>query len=330
MAEQIAVAEVGDDAEAAPLLVLAAVAALLSSPRPRQPRPAAARWTVAAVAQSPQLAISMDSHKVRKPPIAPQRHQQQVTQHQHQQQVNQHQQQQVQQPVIIYDASPKVIHTKLGDFMALVQCLTGPSSTSTSQQAQFYTAAAAAASGPGAGAGPSATPSASAMEFKPREFLLSPTAALSPAACLAAFERSVRTLPPHAPIAPYYSGTADGDDFFLSAFVTADLDSFMAALGVTPSSRPGILSLVALPPTASMGLFSPMLFDPSCFSWLSELSPFPHSVGTRAGLDQAPFVPSLRSSSLLLATPTMPSPTTTNRAPNRASSSSNSRWRARI
>ncbi|OEL36604.1 hypothetical protein BAE44_0002377 [Dichanthelium oligosanthes] len=73
-----------------------------------------------------------------------------------------------------------------------------------------------------------------------------------------------------------------------------------------------------------------MPFDPSCFSWLSELSPFPHSAGTRAGLDQAPFAPSPRSSSLLLTTPTMPSPTTMNRAPNRASPSPNPRRRALI
>ncbi|CAN6244600.1 unnamed protein product [Urochloa humidicola] len=274
-----------------------------SSPRSRQlqgPRP-------------PRLAVSKDSHKVRKPPVAPQRHPQQQQQQQvvvqHHQHQHQHQYQQARQPVIIYDASPKVIHTKPGDFMALVQRLTGPGSTS--QQAQFDAAAGPSSDAQAAAAQP--------MEFEPREFLLSPTAALSPAARFAAIERSVRPLPPHAPPS-YYGGAplapAADDDFFLPASSSADLDSFAAALlgGGLPSSRPGILSPAALPPAASTGLFSPMPFDPSCLSWLGELSPFLHSAGTRgaaaaAGLDQPPFAPSPRSS-LLLATPTMPSPAT--------------------
>ena len=255
-----------------------------SSPRSRQlqgPRP-------------PRLAVSKDSHKVRKPPVAPQRH------HHLKQQQQQHQYlQQARQPVIIYDASPKVIHTKPGDFMALVQRLTGPGSTS---QAQFD--AAATTAGPSSSDAPPQPPP-SAMELEPREFLLSPTAALSPAARLAAIERSVRPLPPHAPAPapPYYD-----DDLFLPAPASADLDGFAAALGGgAPGFRPGILSPAALPPAASTGLFSPMPFDPSCLSWLSELSPFLPSAGTRA--EQAPpFAPSPRSS--LLATPTMPSPAT--------------------
>lgn len=267
-----------------------------SSPRSRQlqgPRP-------------PRLAVSKDSHKVRKPPVAPQRHhhlkqqqQQVVQQQQHHQQQHQYLQQ-ARQPVIIYDASPKVIHTKPGDFMALVQRLTGPGSTS---QAQFD--AAATTAGPSSSDAPPQPPS-SAMELEPREFLLSPTAALSPAARLAAIERSVRPLPPHAhapaPVPPYYGGAADDDLFLLPGPASADLDGFAAGF------RPGILSPAALPPAASTGLFSPMPFDPSCLSWLSELSPFLPSAGTRA--EQAPpFAPSPRSS-LLLATPTMPSPAT--------------------
>ncbi|KAF8693356.1 hypothetical protein HU200_038745 [Digitaria exilis] len=277
-----------------------------SSPRSRQlqgPRP-------------PRLAVSKDSHKVRKPPVAPQRHpqpqQQQIAQHQQYQ--HQHHQQQARQPVIIYDASPKVIHTKPGDFMALVQRLTGPGSTSSSQQAQFDAAAAAAGTS-------SDAPPPQPMDFEPREFLLSPTAALSPAARLAAIERSVRPLPPHAapgPLPYSYGGGAADDDFFLTAsasssafaVASADLDGFAAA------GRPGILSPAALPPAASTGLFSPLPpLDPSCLSWLSELSPFLHSAGTRAEQQQQaasaapPFAPSPRSN-LLLATPTMPSPAT--------------------
>ncbi|KAF9609125.1 hypothetical protein IFM89_013379 [Coptis chinensis] len=67
------------------------------------------------------LKVRKDSHKIKKPPIAPQ----QVQQHQQQQQ----QQQQQRQPVIIYTLSPKVIHTNASDFMSLVQRLTGPSTS---------------------------------------------------------------------------------------------------------------------------------------------------------------------------------------------------------
>lgn len=251
----------------------------------------------------PRLAVSKDSHKVRKPPVAPQRHHRPHQQQQQQppaaqQHHPQQQYQQARQPVIIYDASPKVIHTKPGDFMALVQRLTGPGSTS---QAQFD---AAARAGEGASASASAAAQPAAMDFEPREFLLSPTAALSPAARLAAIERSVRPLPaPVGPLPPYYgAGAADDDDFFLPA--SADGVDGLAP----PAGRPGILSPAALPPAASTGLFSPMMpFDPSCLSWLSELSPFLPSAGTRA--EQATFAPSPRSS-LLLATPTMPSPAT--------------------
>ncbi|KAJ1279421.1 hypothetical protein BS78_04G155400 [Paspalum vaginatum] len=282
-----------------------------SSPRSRQqlqgPRP-------------PRLAVSKDSHKVRKPPVAPQRHQHQHRQQHHQQQ----QQQQARQPVIIYDASPKVIHTKPGDFMALVQRLTGPgSSASQSQQVQLD-AAAGGYAGPSASAAPSEPQQqpATDMDLEPREFLLSSTAALSPAARLAAIERSVRPLPP-APAPPSYpypypyygAASAADDELFLPA--SADMDGGLAAaLGPTAAGRPGILSPAALPPAASTGLFSPLPFDPSCLSWLSELSPFLPSAGTRAEQQHlhhaAPFAPSPRSSSggLLLSTPTMPSPAT--------------------
>jgi hypothetical protein len=67
------------------------------------------------------LRINKDSHKIKKPPLAPQQQQQQ--------------QQQLpppRQPIIIYTVSPKVIHTTPGDFMNLVQRLTGSSSSSSS------------------------------------------------------------------------------------------------------------------------------------------------------------------------------------------------------
>ncbi|PIA47774.1 hypothetical protein AQUCO_01400401v1 [Aquilegia coerulea] len=74
------------------------------------------------------LKVRKDSHKIKKPPIAPQAGSSQVLL-QPQQQA---QQQQQRQPVIIYTVSPKVIHTNASEFMSLVQRLTGSSSTSTS------------------------------------------------------------------------------------------------------------------------------------------------------------------------------------------------------
>ncbi|MCL7050747.1 hypothetical protein MKW94_016984 [Papaver nudicaule] len=70
------------------------------------------------------LKIRKDSHKIKKPPVAPQL---QGQQQQQQQQPGNNQQR---PPVIIYTVSPKVIHTDPNDFMKLVQRLTGPSSTS--------------------------------------------------------------------------------------------------------------------------------------------------------------------------------------------------------
>ncbi|KAI3750590.1 hypothetical protein L2E82_21264 [Cichorium intybus] len=71
------------------------------------------------------LRVRKDSHKIRKPPVAP------PPQHQ---QHNHHQSQQIPQPyrppVIIYTVSPKVIHTNPTEFMTLVQRLTGPSASS--------------------------------------------------------------------------------------------------------------------------------------------------------------------------------------------------------
>lgn len=71
------------------------------------------------------LRIHKDSHKIKKPPIAPPLSQ-----------PNQPQQP-PRQPVIIYTVSPKVIHTNPSDFMNLVQRLTGlPRSNSSPRNDQ--------------------------------------------------------------------------------------------------------------------------------------------------------------------------------------------------
>ncbi|XP_052202587.1 protein MKS1-like [Diospyros lotus] len=67
------------------------------------------------------LRVSKDSHKIRKPPIAP------LPQH-----PSQPPPYQPRPPVIIYTVSPKVIHTDPSEFMTLVQRLTGSGSSGTS------------------------------------------------------------------------------------------------------------------------------------------------------------------------------------------------------
>ncbi|KAM0035846.1 putative VQ motif-containing protein/18/20/21/25 [Helianthus debilis subsp. tardiflorus] len=67
------------------------------------------------------LRVHKDSHKIRKPPIAPHPH----PYPHHHPQPPQHR-----PPVIIYTVSPKVIHTNPNEFMTLVQRLTGPSAPS--------------------------------------------------------------------------------------------------------------------------------------------------------------------------------------------------------
>ncbi|XP_048527994.1 protein MKS1-like [Triticum urartu] len=193
----------------------------------------------------PRLSVSKDSHKVRKPPVVPLPYgaRQQAPNHRHQRAQPQPQAQQPRAPVIIYDASPKVIHTQPGEFLALVQRLTGPGAPA---QYSYSTEAAA-------------EPSAVPPQFQPQESLF------SPAARYAAIERSVRPQPPGP--APY-------------AGSWLDLDGFAEVLG---PGRPGILSPVpsALPAAASVGLFSPLPFDTGSLSWLNDLSPFLASAGAR-------------------------------------------------
>ncbi|KAK8609107.1 hypothetical protein V6N13_025414 [Hibiscus sabdariffa] len=72
------------------------------------------------------LKVRKDSHKIRKPQSAPQQQQQPS---------------QIRPPVIIYIASPKVIHTNPSDFMDLVQRLTGSTSLSDQTNAAISPAA---------------------------------------------------------------------------------------------------------------------------------------------------------------------------------------------
>jgi len=159
-------------------------------------------------------------------------------------------------PVIIYDASPKVIHAKPSEFMAIVQSLTGPGSGAPPRRQERHRQA--DDDGGEDGDDDVLLLDQAATAFLPPELLLSPSAAMSPAARLATIERSVRPAPDHD--AGVFPGADDG--------------TLAAVLG--PLARhPSILSPLpsALPPAAASGLFSPLPFDPSGISWLNELSP---------------------------------------------------------
>ncbi|XP_027179547.1 protein MKS1 [Coffea eugenioides] len=70
------------------------------------------------------LKVSKDSHKIKKPPVAPQLHHLNHPAPPHLQPTVDNE---YRQPVVIYAVSPKVIHTTVNDFMNLVQRLTGRS-----------------------------------------------------------------------------------------------------------------------------------------------------------------------------------------------------------
>ncbi|KAF0935198.1 hypothetical protein E2562_031053 [Oryza meyeriana var. granulata] len=265
----------------------------------------------------PRLNVRMESHAIKKPSLGGAAAAAQAQAHVHQlpgqgqagreQQAGQ-QPQPPRAPVIIYDASPKIIYAKPNEFMALVQRLTGPGSGPPPQQQ--HQGEAQAPDYPMDEAMPG-------QPFFPPELLLSPSAAMSPAARLATIERSVRPMPEPTP--EYVDITNGGgvDDGGLSA--------------ILGSIRPGILSPLpsSLPLAAVPGQFSPLPFDASCISWLNELSPILRAASAGAASSGSggssgntsnggasrpppsyyadPFVPSPRH---LLATPTVPSPAT--------------------
>ncbi|RCV33591.1 hypothetical protein SETIT_7G094400v2 [Setaria italica] len=271
----------------------------------------------------PRLNVRMESHAIKKPsgsgaaavPAAPPARRDQQLQQQQQPQ---------RAPVIIYDASPKVIHVKPSEFMALVQSLTGPGSGAPQQQQQQHYH-----HHHQAGDDDDDVLLLGQTTFLPPELLLSPSAAMSPAARLATIERSVR--PMAAPAPDYDMGVLPGGDG-VSGRAGDDDGTLAAVLG--PARHPSILSPLpsSLPPAAASGLFSPLPFDSSNISWLNELSPILRAASTSAAAVPGasasafaaaatnggsrppppayysdPFVPSPRN---LLATPTVPSPAT--------------------
>ncbi|XP_074558545.1 protein MKS1-like [Curcuma longa] len=159
------------------------------------------------------LTVRKESRKIRKPPVAP---------------PPLPQQQQYRQPVIIYAVSPKVIHTTPADFMAVVQSLTG-----------VHSAAAASSSSSLSGSATAGNPHG-----------IRGSAQFSPAARLAAFEKTAATSSP--------SGSASAR--ILNRGV---VDDVVVEIIRSPEERRlgggGILS----PGPASLPWISPGMFTPT-------------------------------------------------------------------
>ncbi|OAY65457.1 Nuclear speckle RNA-binding protein B [Ananas comosus] len=156
------------------------------------------------------LKVRKDSHKIKKPPVAPAQ--------------PQHGALPVQQrpPVIIYTVSPKVIHTHPSEFMSLVQRLTGASSSSSSASASVSAFA---------------STSASAFASDKGE-------ALSPAARLAVIERPQgRVVTPRGNMTSQVDGAVDVLDqlgFQGGARLLDRTGSFPGILSPVPSTLPAI------------------------------------------------------------------------------------------
>lgn len=183
------------------------------------------------------LKVRKDSHKIKKPPVAPPQPQPTTAPIQYR------------PPVIIYTVSPKVIHTNPSEFMSLVQRLTGSSSSSSS------TAASSSSSGP-LPAPVSFPATASTSVFPYTSYLqpgfLSGTAGiggLSPAARLATIEQGRKETRSETVM------RSREDDLMLTQFGIDAGPTRLDRFGMSPS---GILS----PVPSSLPMISPNLFSP--------------------------------------------------------------------
>ncbi|EEF36212.1 nuclear speckle RNA-binding protein B [Ricinus communis] len=203
----------------------------------------------------PALKVRKDSHKIKKPPVAPQPSQQ------HQNQQQQYQQSQPRPPVIIYTVSPKVIHTNPSDFMNLVQRLTGSTSSSSSSSSS---SAACSTSNP--------TSYSSSNPFNDY------SGAISPAARFATIEKAKS---PNENMKQQVQPSGDVGFFEgieMSQVMERSGNLFHGILSPAPSSLPPI----------SPNFFSPPS-DPNMMSFLHDLSPALH--GNRSFLEGT-FMPS--------------------------------------
>ncbi|CAL9130159.1 unnamed protein product [Musa textilis] len=194
------------------------------------------------------LKVRKDSYKIRKPPVAAP------------QQAAPPPQQR--RPIIIYTVSPKVIHTTPGDFMSVVQRLTGPAAIASSSSAYV----------PG-----------DASMLSPR--IDAAGKLFSPAARLATFEKTAQTA--HA---------SSGERLTMGEQNMAEVLLGIDGAGASTFDRsagpfPGILS----PIPSSLPFISPDLFASSTaqqhqINFFNELSPAIHSNRSFLGINS--FFPS--------------------------------------
>ena len=186
------------------------------------------------------LRINKDSHKIKKPPLAPQ--------------PSQPHQAPPRQPVIIYTVSPKIIHTTPGDFMSLVQRLTGSSSSSSSSSSS------------------TTFPSSSSRVVPNNDpFNGDNTAGMvSPAARYATIEkaRSPMGKKVQNPIGGEIISDVEGVEMMMGQHGLMERTSMFQGI-----LSPGPASLSPIPSS----FFSPPSSDPSMVSFLHDLSPLLHS-----------------------------------------------------
>nr|KYP66261.1 Protein MKS1 [Cajanus cajan] len=203
------------------------------------------------------LRINKDSHKIKKPPLPPQAS---------------HPQPPPRQPIIIYTVSPKVIHTTPGDFMNLVQRLTGSSSSSSS--------------------------SSSNLEANNND-PFNAGGVVSPAARYATIEKAMSPMGKKQ-LVNIPSGGANSNSNIISdeimghAVVERSQNMFQGILS------PGPASLSPIP----SNFFSPPSSDPSMVSFLHDLSPVLHS---GRNLTEGAFVLPSPSSNFSFVSPHTPS-----------------------
>lgn len=181
------------------------------------------------------LKVRKESHKIKKPPMAPPA--EPLVNHQ----------QPPRQPVIIYAVSPKVIHANPSEFMKLVQRLTGPEhSTSSSSSYSFQYPSFSTSS---------LVPSSSSSFHHV-------SGAISPAARLASIEKT--KMPPQVKkiVGPPPSGISMGGGQVGLGYGDGDVDGVESGVEKTVIF-PGILSPGpgSIPPI-SPNFFSPLFRDP--------------------------------------------------------------------
>lgn len=223
------------------------------------------------------LKIHKDSHKIRKPPVAPP-------------QPSQPPIQPPRQPVIIYDISPKVIHTNPSNFMNLVQRLTGLSSvsevaTATKSTRTTSTFTATATANP---------------NFYDSQIV-------SPAARYATIEKAARSPQGMKSLIFDKNGNIDRDHQYASGLdLGLEMDQY---LGAVEMNSKGLFAGILSPGPASLPPIPQTFFSPVSDGFFHDLSPVLHG-NKNNFIEGSTFMPSPAASYFVsprIASPNTPS-----------------------